>query len=202
MTVLAITDWATNAALIADCHRLGYLRDEWVTLDPTYGYGTFWKDWRPDWLVATDLDLAKSTSLASVDFTDLPFDDRSFDAVVFDPPYKLNGTPTDSVDERYGVHEGGNDWRDRMNLIRAGITECVRVLGDGYLLLKCQDQVCSGKVRWQTHEFTNHAESCGVGLVDRLDMLSYRPQPNGRRQVHARRNASTMLVFKRGWVST
>ena len=199
--VMAIDKWATNADLIADCARLGYLREDWRTLDPTYGYGTFWQKWRPDSLVGTDLDPAKSQASYVVDFTAMPFDDGYFDCVVFDPPYKLNGTPsdTDGADERYGVHGDYFRWEDRMQLCRDGISECARVLGDGYLLVKCQDQVCSGKVRWQTIDFTNHAASLGLGLVDRFDFLSYRAQPAGRRQVHARRNASTLLVFKRGW---
>jgi hypothetical protein len=54
-------------------------------------------------------------------------------------------------------------------------------------------------VRWQTIDFTLVAESCGLGLVDRFDFLSYRPQPSGVRQQHARRNSSQLLVFKRGW---
>ncbi len=199
--VKAISAWSSNAQLIADCARLSYLRKEWRTLEPTYGYGTFWKLWQPDELIGTDLKAEKSLSGISADFTKLPFPDRSFDAVVFDPPYKLNGTPTEDVDERYGVHEV-SDWRSRMALIRAGIAECARVLGDGYLLLKCQDQVCSGKIRWQTYEFTAHAGAHGLGLVDRFDLLSYRPQPSGTRQIHARRNSSTLLVFKRGWSSS
>jgi len=199
MTVLAIDKWRTNAELIADCAKLGYLRDDWITLDPTYGEGTFWNAWRPRELVGYDLDPAKSMTGTSIDFRDLHWlHDREFPAVVFDPPYKLNGTPDPEVDGRYGV-DTPTRWQDRMELCRAGIRECARVLGDGYLLVKCQDQVCSGKVRWQTHDFTVVAASCGLGLVDRFDFLSYRPQPSVRRQVHARRNSSQLLVFKRGW---
>lgn len=198
--VLAYKTWGSNAELIADCARLGYLRGEWRTLDPTYGYGTFWKVWRPAELVGTDLDPRKSQGGQAIDFTNMPWEDRSFDAVVFDPPYKLNGDPsdTDGTDERYGVHVPAT-WQERMELCRRGITECERVLGEGYLLVKCQAQVSSGKVRWQDLDFANHAASLGLGLVDRFDFLSYRGQPDGRRQVHARRNASTLLVFKRGW---
>lgn len=224
--ILSITKWKSNAHLIADCARLGYLRDEWKTLDPTYGLGTFWQEWRPDILIGTDLVPAKGYRQwagESVDFTALPFEDRSFDCVVFDPPYKLNGTPDQEIDERYGVHQPTN-WRERMALCRAGISGCARVLGGGYLLVKCQDQVCSGKVRWQTFEFTKHAESLGLGLVDRFEFLSYRKQdPNRTKkhqackgagcsdctegrvpvvQAHAHSNSSTLLVFKRGHVSS
>lgn len=194
--ILAIHAWPSNAELIVDCARLGYLREDWWVLDCTYGLGTFWKAWCPPKLIACDLDPAKSPSGESVDFRALPWPDRQFDAVVFDPPYKLNGTPTEAVDGRYGVDEVATR-EGRTNLIREGLTECARVLGDGYLLMKCQDQVNGGKVRWQTIDFTIHARSLGLELVDRFDMLSYRPQPAGTRQVHARRNASTLLVFKR-----
>lgn len=198
---MAIHAWKSNAHLIADCARLGYLRKGWRTLDCTYGLGTFWKLWRPDSLFVSDLNPQKCPAGECVDFRcadfrHLPWSDRFFDCVVFDPPYKLNGTPTEAVDARYGVDEVDTR-QGRMDLIRDGLTECARVLGDGYLLMKCQDQVNGGKVRWQTYEFTKHAESLGLELVDRFDLLSYRAQPAGVRQVHARRNASTLLVFQR-----
>jgi len=194
--VLAATAWPTNAAMIADAARLGYLRREWRTLDPTYGRGTWWREWRPDELVASDINPELSPAGESVDFTALPHGDRSFQAVVLDAPYKLNGTPSADVDERYGVHVVRSR-EGRHELIRAGITECARVLDDGYLLLKCQDQVNGGRVRWQTDLFTRHAESLGLEKVDALLLLAYRAQPEGRSQQHARRNLSTLLVFRR-----
>ena len=45
--VYACTAWPTNAAMIADVHRLGYLKDEDHILDPTYGRGRWWRVWRP-----------------------------------------------------------------------------------------------------------------------------------------------------------
>lgn len=189
--VYAATPWNDNGQLIADVANLGYL-DGPVVLDATYGRGTFWSHWKPDALVVHDL------RVDGVDFRNLPEATGTVDAVVLDPPYKLNGTPDVSVDERYGT-DAYTDWRDRMALIFEGITEATRVLrSDGYLLLKCQDQVCSGHVRWQTVEFTNHARWLGLGLVDSFLMLGGRPQPPGRRQVHARRNYSTLLVFQKG----
>ena len=88
--------------------------------------------------------------------------------------------------------------QDRMRLCIDGITECHRVLKPGgHLLVKCQDQVCSGHVRWQTIEFAGHAVELGSRLVDQLHLPSYRPQPAGRRQIHARRNYSTLLVLRK-----
>ncbi len=196
--VLAVGSWRNNAELIRDAVvPLGYLAADMRVLDPTWGLGRFWSLWRPDHLTASDLDPAKSPLGRSVDFTAMPWPDQSFDAVVFDPPYKLNGTGgSHPSDAGYGVANSVR-WQDRHRLICDGITESVRVLRPGgMLLIKCQDQVCSGKVRWQTDEFTHHAEADGCRKVDRFDLPSYRPQPTGRRQVHARRNHSTLLVFR------
>lgn len=193
MTVLAITKWADNAEMIEDVATLGYLDGR--VLDPTYGEGNFWTRWKPKDLTASDLNPKKSPIGYSVDFTNMPWANRSFDVVVFDPPYKLNGTPDPDRDEKYGVHEYTR-WQDRMNLIIDGVVECCRV-ADKYVLVKCQDQVSSGKIRWQTDDVTTAAKACGFEKVDRLDFLSYRAQPNGRSQKHAHRCSSQLLVFKR-----
>lgn len=198
MNVRSIDKWLTNGHLIADCARLGYLRADWRTLDPTYGYGTFWKVWRPDDLTACDLDPLKSEH-GPVDFTHLPWPDRHFDAVVFDPPYKLNGTPTDSagIDERFGVADATR-WQDRMALIRAGARDCARVSA-AMLLVKCQDQVVSSKIRWQTKAVAEEVEPLGFGLRARFDFLGGRAQPGGRRQINPESCSSQLLVFERGW---
>lgn len=208
--ILSFGTYKNNAEVIVACRDLGYLDDESSVWDSTYGEGNFWNLWRPKCLFATDLDENKGRhnhqaflygghDQGGVDFTDTGFSDRIFYNVVFDPPYKLNGTEQIYIEnDIYGVRESAR-WQDRMDLIRRGVVECARVLGDGYLLVKCQDQVCSGKIRWQTDEVTKWAAECGLGKVDRLDMVSYRPQPKGRSQKHSRRNTSSMLIFKRGW---
>lgn len=194
MTVLAVDPQRrTNARLIADVAALGYLRDDMTVCDMTFGLGRFWSEWRPRFLVGVDLDAERAESVRA-DFTRLPFPDGTFDAVVFDPPYKLNGTggshPSDAA---YGV---ATPWRGDLHAwIRSGLDEAVRVL-DGTLLVKCQDQVAGGKVRWQTREFADHVEALGLRLVDMMHLVGYRPQPPGRRQLHARRNYSTLMVLR------
>ena len=194
MTVLSATTWPTNGELILDVAKLGYL--DGSVLDTTYGYGVFWQKWKPDDLTACDIDEAKSPIGRSIDFCALPFEWRgAYDSVVLDPPYKLNGTPTDAVDERYGVHKVST-WQDRYDLIRCGLLEC-SLTTRRYVLLKCMDQVVSGKKRWQTIDFTVEARAFHMELVDRFDMLvTPRPQPAGRRQVHTQSNYSTLLVFE------
>lgn len=191
--IYAAQHWPTNAHMMVDVARLGYLRREWFTLDPTYGLGNFWTRWSP---YRHNFVYADKYTLDGHDFRDLPWQDGTFDAVVFDPPYKLNGTPSPE-EVRYGV-EVPTRWQDRILLMQQGQKECARVLKrGGYLLTKCQDQVVSGKVVWQTDIMTMQAKADGLVKVDRLDFLTNpRPQPHSR-QVHARRNYSTLLVFQK-----
>lgn len=189
--IRAAHKWPSNAELIADVAKLGYIKG--VVLDPTYGKGVFWKKFEPELLFVSDIKMPGQED----DFRDLPYGDEFFDTVVFDPPYKLNGTPSEP-DVRYGVGERATV-DERMLLCYDGGIECIRVLKrGGHLLWKCMDQVVSGNVVWQTHHFTNYAQRNGMKLVDRFDLLHEpRKQPGGRKQVHAARCYSTLLVFKK-----
>lgn len=185
--------WPTNAHLIADAARLGYLRPHHLTLDATYGEGVFWRQWQPWTLIRLD---KFTPSDIRGDFTNLPFRDATFQTVIDDPPYKFNGTPS-PFEKRYGVHLPAR-WQDRLSLIIASVKECARVVQPkGHLLVKCMDQVVSGKVVWQTDHVTRAALDSGLVKVDRFDFLvNPREQPH-ERQVHSRRNYSTLLVFEK-----
>lgn len=199
MTIMVMGERTTNAQLVVDLNALGYLHKDWITLDPTYGTGRFWTLWKPDFLLRSDRYVQADKWVCAFDFTDLPLTDRGVNVVVFDPPYKLNGTSTgkgaSALDEGYGVQHWLS-WQDRHGLIRDGIRECARVASD-VLIVKCQDQVCGGKKRWQTREFAEFGESCGFRLADQLHVGGFRPQPPGRRQEHAQQDYSTALIFKR-----
>lgn len=194
--VLAIGGWKTNADMIAEVAQLGYLADP--VLDLTVGEKAgFWKVYRPDHLTTNDVDPSVPAD-HHLDATErTPFDDHAFGTVVWDPPYKLAGTPrSGEMDCRYGTGE----YRPRhsvLGLLLNGMTEAAR-LTDHYLLVKTMDQVNGGKVRWMTDDATCHAEQAlGMVKVDSFLFRGGRPQPSGRSQQHARRNYSTLLVF--GW---
>ena len=191
MTIPAVHAWPTNGHLIADVAKLHLHPDDRV-LDATYGRGNWWTEYMPTILRTNDLHTPADYRM---DFRNLEFDDRSFDVVAFDPPYKLNGTPAlGDFDRRYGIAEP-TSWQDRMQLIVDGFVECQRV-ASRLVLAKVQDQVCSGRVRWQTLALVEHAS--GFRLVDRFDLVGGgRPQPSGRRQVHAHGRPSTLMVFER-----
>jgi hypothetical protein len=190
--VLGAYAWSTNAAMIADVARLGYLCG--TVLDATYGEGKFWTEFRPPWMLTND---SRKSADFSDDYRDMRWADRSFDSVVFDPDYKLTGTPSSvEKDARYGTDEPKR-WQDRMSDIELGAAECWRITRK-YLLVKCMDQVVSGKMVWQTDRITRVVERYGGRKKDRFDFLNTpQPQPEGRKQVHARRCYSTLLVFTR-----
>ena len=69
------------------------------------------------------------------DFTDLPFPDKSFSLVVFDPPHIENLSENAWMRKSYGSLDG--DWKP---MIRKGFAECMRVLKpDGVLVFKWSD---------------------------------------------------------------
>jgi hypothetical protein len=189
--ILAFGGRRNNAEAIRDCAVLDYLPGP--VLDPTYGSGRFWNLLRPVDLIASDRNPACGVLVA--DFTALPFADGSFATVVFDPPYKANGTSTGkgcaSSDAGYGVAVYRSK-SARMELILAGVSECARV-ASRFVLVKCQDQ----RDEEQTRPIKNHADTCGLRFRDDLHVPGHRKQPpDGGRQRHVWRDYSTLLVFK------
>lgn len=202
--VLAAFAWPSNAHLIADVRRLGYLHREWKTLDCTFGMGTWWKLWRPDELVAHDI------RLDGVDFRRLPHADGEFRVVAFDPPYVApGGRKTSTIGPfnlRYGLVDVPRTPEGLHEMNVAGMAECVRVLElRGFLLVKCADYVTSGKLYPGTHRTLSAALGLGLTLQDRLEHIGHvRAQPKRTRadgqpvrQQHARRNLSTLLVLQK-----
>lgn len=64
------------------------------------------------------------------DFTAMPFADGSFGLVVFDPPHLVRNGKSGWLAKKYG--KLGADWRSE---IRAGFSECFRVLRAGGILI-------------------------------------------------------------------
>ncbi len=179
-----------NSQLMEDCAKLGYLLDP--ILDLTYGKGNFWSLLPDTRVYSNDLDPNIETDF-TVDFTSTLWAGNSWGSVVFDPPYRLGGTPsTPDFDNAYGI----NEYRTKADvkaLIEQGTREACRI-ASSHVLVKVQDHVSSGVLQPQTTWVIN-AATPDVVLVDTLHVIGGRPQPEGRTQKRARHGYSTLLVF-------
>lgn len=197
MTVLAAQHWASNAELIYDVACLGYLRKDDHVLDPTFQNGVWWKRFMPDHLTYHTRELDPTW-----DFRDMSrYGNDAFDVVAFDPPYVSKGGRSTSgipeMDERYGLTDAPSSPAGVQELINDGLAECNRV-AKRIVLVKCQSYISSGRFFPGDYQTWWHATyALGMPLIDRFVHVTKapRPQPGGRRQVHARNNVSTLFVF-------
>lgn len=218
MTIYAAHRWPTNAALIADVAEL-YLDPAMLAVDVTYGLGRWWDQWRPDTLIRHGLASPAEPDHYDdgVDYRALPEPAGTYDLAAFDPPYVTTGGRSTQggagaeLAARYGMSSSAMSPADNQANTEAGLAELSRVLRTstrrqepttGLALVKVQDYVTSGRIFDAVHRTTVAALDLGFIVLDRLELVtSGGPQPTvnrdgtPRRQVHARRNHSTMLVL-------
>lgn len=193
-----------NSVLFADILRL-YVPPGSTVADVTYGKGAFWRD-VPD----GTYNVLKSDLAAGTDCRDLPYRTGSVDCVVLDPPYMH--TPGGTAHENHQNFEHyyrnnetagvtGPKYHDAvLDLYFKAGKEALRVLKSrGLLVVKCQDEVCAGKQRLTHVEIIN--EYCSNGfLVEDCLVLVRDNRPGVSRvikQLHARKNHSYFLVFRK-----
>lgn len=173
--------------------------------DVTYGKGVFWKKVLKSTyrLLATDLK-------TGVDCRSLPYSDRSIDCVVFDPPYMHtpggtaheghqnyeqyygNNAPTNGTGRKY--HEAV------LALYFEAAHEAHRVLRDeGIYIVKCGDEVCANQQRLTHVELISELAKNGFVVEDLFVVVRQNRPGMSRviRQVHARKNHSYFLVFRK-----
>lgn len=173
--------------------------------DVTYGNGVFWKD-----IPKSKYKLLASDLKTGVDCRQLPYADASLSAVVFDPPYMH--TPGGTAHVNHQNYEGYY----ANNVAANGITkkyhdavlelyfqtshEAFRVLRpDGIFIVKCQDEVCANQQRLTHIEVINEYAARGF-VVEDLFVLMRTNRPGVSRllrQVHARKNHSYFIVFRK-----
>jgi hypothetical protein len=177
-----------------------YFREGDRIADVTYGKGVFWKK-----INTSNYDFFKSDLLTCpetpYDFKKLPYDNEFFNGVVFDPPYVHNpGRLIVDSNYRNADTTKGFYHKDIINLYRLGMIESNRVLKkDGFLLVKCKDEIESSK------QYMSHIEVHDIAIrememiVKDLFVLTQNAKPcvQFKNQKHARKNHSYLWVFQK-----
>ena len=172
--------------------------------DITFGKGVFWKR-----LDRQRYELHDSDIRTGVDCRKLPYEGGTFDAVVFDPPYMHTPGGTahnghQNYEHYYSnngtSHESHKYHEAVLDLYFRGADEAFRILrDDGVLIVKCQDEVCANRQRLTHVELSNELTLKGF-LVEDLFVVVRKNKPGVSRllkQVHARKNHSFFMVFRK-----
>jgi hypothetical protein len=192
----------SNADLIAAVARL-YVPDGALVADATWGRAAFWRrfnEHRRFTLVGSDIRHMTGARLVA-DFRCLPYAAASIDVLVLDPPYRHTGPNGDYLDHRYGGSATtlAHSHADIIELYRAGLVEARRVLRpNGYVFVKCQDEIESGRQRRSHIEI--YAIAMQLGFED-TDFLIVVPNAIASRrwlkQHHAHKAHSYLWVFRK-----
>lgn len=179
--------------------------------DVTFGKGAFWKS-IPDEdyeLLRSDLSPKHKPGVILADSRKLPYPADCLDCVVFDPPYMHTpgGTAHDGHQnfEEYYKNNGDNTTEKKyheavLDLYFKSAEEAKRVLRNkGIYIVKCQDEVCACKQRLTHVEIINHLEGLSFIAEDVFVLMRENKPGVSRvvRQVHARKNHSYFLVFRK-----
>jgi hypothetical protein len=223
MSIEALHPGPTSSEVIRDIfdmHFYHYTTAPFEVLDLTYGKGTFW-----NWDYATtfpNMVLFKNDlyvenwddpNMFNGDFTKTDFPDKSFDIVVFDPPFSAHGPPSDGQAHmaRYGSDRsqgGPQNINDVQTLLYHGIREAKRLSKYG-IIMKTQSVIESGNYFPAqghaefvlTSDFEEKYNRDHFKIVDELFFLkSRRPQPDAARGAkvrHFRNRPSIFIVGKR-----
>jgi hypothetical protein len=186
----------TNGRLIRSVCRLHLGPDDTIA-DITYGRGAFWSE-VGDGVRArvTGSDIV-TVAGANHDFRALPYPDRSFDVVVFDPPYIHTGNATHRHADRYGFGAvAGYTMADVLRLYVAGMTEARRVARK-MVWVKCKDGIESGQQHWLHCDVRTEAMRLGLTPRDLFVLVGNGGMTVARwdSQHHARKVHSYLWVF-------
>jgi transcriptional regulator with XRE-family HTH domain len=176
-----------------------------VVADVTYGKGVFWKN------VPEGLYQLKASDLAQgIDCRSLPYEGETIDCLVLDPPYMH--TPGGTAHVGHQNYEGyyrnntaengsGKKYHEAvLDLYFKAADEAGRVLREeGIFIVKCADEVCANQQRLTHVELINEFREKSF-IVEDLFVLMRSNRPGVSRilkQVHARKNHSYFLVFRK-----
>lgn len=182
-------------------------------LDVTHNRGVMWRGlaYRPH-RCDRDPELYELGFTDTVaDFRALPFEEGSFDCIVFDPPHMtdatsgIHGDGANGHGKRYGVT--ADDYQGEMDItftFDAFLTEAKRVLvpSSGVILAKIADQIHGHAYRWQARALQNKAELAGFCCCDLMLRISWTRggliDPRWKRVCHVRQVHTYWLALRNG----
>ena len=183
-----------------------------IVADLTYGRGVFWKH-----VDLEDYTLLKCDLKLGMKWSDLPYEQESVDAVIFDPPYmeglyrktkeSLAGSGTHrSFQNAYSngdvrSEETVRKYHDAvLEAYLSVMPEVKRVLRpSGKFIVKCQDEVSANRQKLTHVELIWAFEKKGFYCKDLFVVVRRNAPVISRliKQQHARKNHSYFLVFER-----
>lgn len=181
-----------NSKLIKDVTALYFNKGD-IVADVTYGRGVFWREVSGYEIIGSDIK-------TGMDFSNLPYANNSFNHSVIDPPYgrkSLQGMISCYNTSNTAKHE------DIIKMYADGLKELVRITKpNGYILCKCQDEVCGGKQQWSHIEIKEIAEQLGLYTKDLFILVNMNRPKVTHRQQHARKIHSYLWVFQKRKTNT
>ena len=177
--------------------------------DVTYGKGVFWRN-----VNVADYEFFPSDLKTGTDARNLPYEDLSFDSIVFDPPY-MEGLYRRKEDHLAGAgtHASFRDYYSNGQATPRGelkyhdvvvdmymkvACEAMRILKPGgTFIVKCQDEVSANRQKLTHVEIIYGYEHLGFYCKDLFVVTRHNKPVVSRvvKQEHARKNHSYFLVF-------
>lgn len=171
-------------------------------LDATINKGRFWEGSRRP-VTGLDIDPAHKPDYVG-DNRDMPFEDQSFDVVVYDPPHVPNQGKDKSKDfnTRFGlVLKSSNDEGYNFSrLYPPFVKEAFRVLKpEGLLFCKIADYVHGHRFQWAHIALIEAAVAVGFTACDCIIKLRKGPiiDPKWKKAHHARRQHCYWIIFRK-----
>ncbi len=205
MDIIVTAKIGDNSILFPEALKI-FAKNNDKILDMTYGLGTFWKniDCSKYDLIKNDID--KSRGDVHFDFRNMPYitgfiEENYFDIIILDPPYASRSSNKNSfVGSLYNnANHNLNTVEDVLKFYLDGMKESFRLLKkNGYLMVKCMDEISGGKQKRNHISIWNDALKLGFTDEDLFILVqNKKPVMRHDHQFHARKNNSFLWVFRK-----
>jgi len=177
-------------------------REPTLILDATINRGRFWKGSnRP--VIGLDINPKYNPDVVA-DNRNMPFEDETFDVVVYDPPHIPNQgkDKTKDFNDRFGLplRSTAKTQYNLSFLYQPFVKEAYRVLRpEGLLFAKISDYIHNHRYHWAHIDFIEAARSVGFQACDCIIKIRKGPiiWPKWKKAHHARHQHSYWLIFRK-----